>query len=49
MQVAMPHPMAWPDTVDAIYGSRAVVELGEEIKENVLFLGGKWAGEGENW
>lgn len=40
IQLAMPHPSEWPSTIAHVYtGEREL--LTEEVRENILYLGGK--------
>ncbi|KAM5358181.1 hypothetical protein ACJZ2D_015523 [Fusarium nematophilum] len=39
IELPLPHPRAWPDTLDYVYTGR--VALTEPIKENIIYLGGK--------
>lgn len=39
LELPLPHPRAWEDTVTYVYTGR--VELTEPIHRNILYLGGK--------
>lgn len=40
IQLAMPHPSAWPSTAAYVYtGEREL--LTNDVRENILYLGGK--------
>lgn len=39
IDVPLPHPKAWPQTVEYVYTDRG--ELSWAVRENILYLGGK--------
>lgn len=40
IELAMPHPSEWPSTIAYVYtGEREL--LTKEVRENILYLGGK--------
>lgn len=40
IELAMPHPSAWPSTVAYVYtGERELLK--DNVRENILYLGGK--------
>ncbi|UKZ75557.1 hypothetical protein TrVFT333_003244 [Trichoderma virens FT-333] len=40
IELALPHPQVWPETVAYVYTGESQL-ITEQIKENILFLGGK--------
>jgi hypothetical protein len=40
IELALPHPRAWSETVAYVYTGEEVL-LTEQVRENILYLGGK--------
>lgn len=39
LELSLPHPQAWPQTVEYVYTGRGDLSLA--VRENILYLGGK--------